>query len=145
MNRFNVSEWALRHRSLVVFFMIICAVAGITSYLELGREEDPEFAINTMIVQTAWPGASTADMMEQVTDRIEKKLQETPSLDYLKSYTKPGLSVVYVNVLDSTDAKELPAIWYQVRKKVADIRPTLPQGIQGPSFNDEFGDVYGVV
>ena len=145
MNRFNVSEWALRHRSLVVFFMIICAVAGITSYLELGREEDPEFAINTMIVQTAWPGASTADMMEQVTDRIEKKLQETPRLDYLKSYTKPGLSVVYVNVLDSTDAKELPAIWYQVRKKVADIRPTLPQGIQGPSFNDEFGDVYGVV
>jgi len=145
VTRFNISDWALRHRSLVVFFMIICAVAGVGSYMELGREEDPEFAINTMIVQTVWPGATTLDIMEQVTDRIERKLEETPRLDYLKSYTKPGVSVVYVNVLDSTDPKQLPDIWYQVRKKVADIRQTLPPGIQGPFFNDEFGDVYGVI
>jgi len=142
---FNLSDWALRHRSLVIFFMIICAFAGADSYLRLGREEDPAFAINTMVVQTMWPGATTADMMEQVTDRLEKKLQETPNLDYLKSYTKPGESVVYVNVLDSTSAAALPDIWYQVRKKVADIRATLPSGTQGPYFNDEFGDVYGVI
>src|SRR5262249_55125246 len=145
VTRFNISDWALHHRSLVVFFMIICAVAGVGSYMKLGREEDPAFAINTMIVQTNWPGATTLEMMEQVTDRIERKLEETPRLDYLKSYTKPGVSVVYVNVLDSTNARELPDIWYQVRKKVADIRQTLPPGIQGPFFNDEFGDVYGVI
>jgi len=141
----NLSDWALRHRSLIIFFMIVCAAAGALSYRTLGREEDPAFAINTMIVQTIWPGATTSDMMTQVTDRLEKKLQETPNLDYIKSYSKPGESVVYVNVLDSTDPKDLPDIWYQVRKKVADIRRTLPAGIQGPFFNDEFGDVYGVV
>jgi multidrug efflux pump subunit AcrB len=142
---FNLSEWALRHRSLVIFFILVFAAAGAFSYMKLGREEDPAFAINTMIVQTNWPGATTLDMMSQVTDRIEKKLQETPHLDYLKSYTKPGVSVVYVNVLDSTAAAELPDIWYQVRKKVADIKQTLPSGVQGPFFNDEFGDVYGVI
>ena len=145
MTRFNLSDWALHHRALVVFFMLVCAAAGVLAYMKLGREEDPPFAVNTMLVQTLWSGATTADMMEQVTDRIEKKLQETPRLDYLKSYTKPGVSVVYVNVLDSTDPKELPEIWYQVRKKVADIRQTLPAGVQGPFFNDEFGDVYGVI
>ncbi|HVJ41808.1 MAG TPA: efflux RND transporter permease subunit [Dongiaceae bacterium] len=145
MTGFNLSDWALRHRSLVVFFMIVCAAAGVDSYLRLGREEDPAFAVNTMVVKTLWPGATTADMMAQVTDRLEKKLQETPSLDYLKSYTKPGESVVYVNVLDSTNPKVLGDIWYQVRKKVADIHATLPSGTQGPYFNDEFGDVYGVI
>lgn len=145
MTKFNLSDWALRHRSLVAFFMIVCAAAGVDSYLQLGREEDPAFAVNTMVVQTNWPGATTADMMEQVTDRIEKKLQETPNLDYLKSYTKPGQSTVYVNVLDSTDPNQLGDIWYQVRKKVSDIRATLPSGTQGPYFNDEFGDVYGVI
>jgi multidrug efflux pump subunit AcrB len=141
----NLSDWALRHRSLVVFFMIVCAVAGVLSYKTLGREEDPAFAINTMLVQTVWPGATALEVMTQVTDRLEKKLQETPHLDYIKSYSKPGESVVYVNVLDSTNPKDLPDIWYQVRKKVADIRQTLPSGIQGPYFNDEFGDVYGVI
>jgi multidrug efflux pump subunit AcrB len=142
---FNLSEWALRHRSLVVFFMIICAVAGAMAYTKLGREEDPAFAVNTMLVMTSWPGATTVDMMQQVTDRIERKLEETPKLDYTKSYTTPGVSVVYVNVLDSTPASELPGIWYQVRKKVADIRQTLPTGVVGPFFNDEFGDVFGVI
>jgi multidrug efflux pump subunit AcrB len=141
----NLSAWALRHRSLIVFFMMVCAAAGAFAYENLGREEDPAFAINTMLVQTTWPGATALEVMTQVTDRLEKKLQETPHLDYIKSYSKPGESVVYVNVLDSTDPKELPDIWYQVRKKVADIRQTLPSGIQGPFFNDEFGDVYGVI
>jgi Cation/multidrug efflux pump len=118
---------------------------GRVAYTKLGREEDPAFAVNTMLVMTSWPGATTVDMMQQVTDRIERKLEETPKLDYTKSYTTPGVSVVYVNVLDSTPASELPGIWYQVRKKVADIRQTLPTGVVGPFFNDEFGDVYGVI
>jgi multidrug efflux pump subunit AcrB len=117
----------------------------VLSYRELGREEDPSFSIKTMIVRTYWPGATIEDTMLQVTDRIEKKLQETPSLYYLKSETKPGASTIYVNVLDNTPKEAIPDIWYQVRKKVADIKGTLPQGILGPSFNDEFGDVFGII
>jgi multidrug efflux pump subunit AcrB len=142
---FNISDWAIRHQPLVIFFMLIFAVAGVMSYRQLGREEDPQFAVNTMIVRTLWPGATTLDTMEQVTDRIEKKLQETPRLDYLKSYTKPGESVVYVNILESTKPADFDSIWYQVRKKVSDIRQTLPAGVRGPFFNDEFGDVFGVI
>lgn len=145
MNGFNLSEWAVRHRILVLFFMLLCLAAGIMSYTRLGREEDPEFAVQTMIVQTVWPGATTADTMLQVTDAIEKKLQETPNLDYVKSYTKPGVSVVYVNLLQSMDPADIPWTWYEVRKKVADIKYTLPAGIQGPYFNDEFGDVFGII
>jgi multidrug efflux pump subunit AcrB len=145
MTGLNLSEWALRHRTLMIYTMLLALVGGVLSYLELGREEDPQFAIMTMIVQTNWPGATTRETMEQITERIEKKLEETPSLDYIKSYTKPGISVVYVNLLDSTDPKIIPEIWYQVRKKVADIRATLPQGVQGPYFNDEFGDVFGII
>ncbi|MCV3243887.1 efflux RND transporter permease subunit [Mesorhizobium sp. ZC-5] len=145
MNSFNLSEWAVRHRILVLFFMLLCLAAGVMSYTRLGREEDPEFAVQTMIVQTVWPGATTADTMLQVTDAIEKKLQETPNLDYVKSYTKPGVSVVYVNLLQSMDPADIPWTWYEVRKKVADIKYTLPPGIQGPYFNDEFGDVFGII
>ena len=145
MNSFNLSEWAVRHRILVLFFMLLCLAAGVMSYTRLGREEDPEFAVQTMIVQTVWPGATTADTMLQVTDAIEKKLQETPNLDYVKSYTKPGVSVVYVNLLQSMDPADIPWTWYEVRKKVADIKYTLPAGIQGPYFNDEFGDVFGII
>jgi multidrug efflux pump len=145
MNSFNLSEWAIKHRSFVWFFMLLFVVAGVLSYAELGREEDPSFSIKTMIVQTYWPGATIDDTMLQITDRIEKKLQETPSLYYLKSETKPGVSTIYVNLLDSTPKEAIPDIWYQVRKKVADIKSTLPQGILGPSFNDEFGDVFGII
>ena len=125
--------------------MLLFVVAGVLSYRVLGREEDPSFTIKTMIVQTQWPGATIDDTLLQVTDRIEKKLQETPSLYYLKSYTKPGVSTVYVNVLDTTPKNAIPDIWYQVRKKIADIKGTLPQGVVGPSFNDEFGDVFGII
>ena len=145
MKGFNLSEWAINHRSFVWFLMILFVAAGVLSYKQLGREEDPSFSIKTMIVRTYWPGATIDDTMLQVTDRIEKKLQETPSLYYLKSETKPGVSTIYVNVLDSTPKEAIPDIWYQVRKKVADIKSTLPQGILGPSFNDEFGDVFGII
>jgi multidrug efflux pump subunit AcrB len=145
VNSFNLSEWAVRHRILVLFLMLLCLAAGAMSYTKLGREEDPDFAVQTMIVQTVWPGATTADTMLQVTDAIEKKLQETPNLDYVKSYTKPGVSVVYVNLLQSMDPADIPWTWYEVRKKVADIKYTLPPGVQGPYFNDEFGDVFGII
>jgi multidrug efflux pump subunit AcrB len=145
MTRFNLSEWALRHRSLVTYFMLVIMVAGIWSYLQLGRSEDPDFTVKTMVVQAEWPGATAADTLEQITDRIESKLQETPNLDYLKSYTTAGKATIFVNLKDSTLPAEVPDIWYQVRKKVGDIRHTLPAGILGPGFNDEFGDTYGIV
>jgi multidrug efflux pump len=145
MKSFNLSEWALRHRSLVTYFMLVVVVAGIGSYLRLGRSEDPNFTVKTMVVQAAWPGATVSDTLEQITDRIESKLQETPSLDYLKSYTSAGQATIFVNLKDSTPPAEVPDIWYQVRKKVRDISNTLPQGIVGPGFNDEFGDTYGIV
>ena len=130
--RFNLSEWALRHRSLVTYFMLIIAVAGVWSYLRLGRSEDPDFTVKTMVVQASWPGATLADTLEQVTDRIESKLQETPGLDYLKSYTSAGQTTIFVNLKDSTRPSQAPDIWYQVREKVRDIANTLPQGIVGP-------------
>ena len=129
MRKLNLSEWAVGHRTLVVFFMVLCLAGGALAYRSLGREEDPAFAIQTMVVETLWPGATVADTMLQVTDRLEKKLQETPNLDYVRSFTKPGLSVVYVTLRESTDPRDIPSTWYQVRKKVADIRSTLPQEI----------------
>ena len=145
MSDFNLSAWALKHKSFVVYLMLVCAIAGAFAYGKLGREEDPPFTIKTMIVKTLWPGATTADTLQQVTDRIEKKLEEIPNLDYVRSYTKPGESVVFVNLKDSVRAAEVPDLWYQVRKKVGDIRQTLPSGISGPYFNDEFGDTYSMI
>ena len=145
MKHFNLSEWAIRHRSLVTYFMLAIAVAGIASYFRLGRSEDPDFTVKTMVVQAQWPGATVSDTLEQITDRIESKLQETPNLDYLKSYTSAGQATIFVNLKDSTPPSQVSEFWYQVRKKVGDIRNTLPQGIVGPSFNDEFGDTYGIV
>ena len=145
MKNFNLSRWALEHKSLVVYLMLVVALAGIMEYRKLGREEDPPFTIKTMVVKTLWPGATTLETVQQVTDRIEKKLEELPNLDYLKSYTKPGESVVFVTLKDATPASQVPDLWYQARKKVGDIKQTLPQGIQGPFFNDEFGDTYSLI
>jgi multidrug efflux pump len=145
VKNFNISRWAIEHKSLVVYFMLAIALAGTLNYFKLGREEDPPFTIKTMVVKTLWPGATTLDTVKQVTDRIEKKLEELPNLDYLKSYSKPGESVVFVNLKDSTRASDVPDLWYQVRKKVADIKQTLPEGVQGPFFNDEFGDTYALI
>jgi multidrug efflux pump subunit AcrB len=119
--------------------------AGLASYFRLGRSEDPSFIIKTMVVQAAWPGASVEDTIKQVTERLERKLQETPKLDFLRSYTKAGVTTIFVNLLGSTTAREVPDIWYHVRKSIADIRHTLPAGIQGPGFNDDFGDTFGII
>ncbi|MBS7545856.1 efflux RND transporter permease subunit [Ancylobacter oerskovii] len=143
--RFNLSEWAIRERSLVIFFMLVVIVAGLGSYFRLGRAEDPSFVIKTMVVQAAWPGASTQDMLKQVTERLERTLQETPHLDSLRSYTRPGVATIFVNLDGATTAAEVPDVWYHVRKSIADMRHTLPQGVVGPGFNDEFGDTFGLI
>ena len=143
MRSFNLSEWALEHQSLVLFFMLALFAAGLFSYFRLGQAEDPEFTFKVMVVRAIWPGASPAEMEQQVTERLEKKLQETPYLDYARSYSKPGETSIFVTLKDSTPPKEVPGVWYQVRKKIGDIRSTLPAGTQGPFFNDEFGDTFG--
>ncbi len=142
-NGFNLSDWALSHRSLVWYFMLVFVVAGIYSYLHLGREEDPDFTIKTMIVQANWPGASVEETMLQVTDRIEKKLEELDSLDYTRSITTAGQTIVFVNLKSSTKARDVSPTWVEVRNMMNDIQPTFPQGVQGPFFNDRFGDVFG--
>jgi multidrug efflux pump len=141
----NLSEWALKHRSFTVFIMIAVSVAGLASYLRLGRAEDPPFTFRTMIVQASWPGATMDDTLQQVTERIERKLQETRGLDYLRSYTKPGSTTIFVNLKGSTKPADVPDIWYQVRKNIGDIRHTLPAGVIGPGFNDDFGDTFGLI
>jgi multidrug efflux pump len=143
LRRFNLSEWALSHQTLVLYFMIVLAAIGIGSFMRLGQAEDPDFSFKVMVVRTMWPGASADEVERQLTDKIEKKLQETPRLDFLRSYSKPGESVVFVFVKDSARPDEIRDTWYQVRKKVGDIRGTLPQGMVGPFFNDEFGDTFG--
>ena len=140
MSRFNLSAWAIGHRSIVYFLLLALVVVGLASYLRLGRNEDPTFTIKTMVVQAQWPGATLEDTLLQVTERIERKLQETPHLDYLKSYTKAGQSTVFVYLKGSTGPKAVSATWYQVRKKVHDIELTLPRGVIGPVADDEFGD-----
>src|SRR5437868_9380286 len=145
MHRFNLSAWAIAHRPLVLFMIIMLGVAGIYSYRNLGRAEDPSFTIKTMIVQVAWPGATAAEMQEQVADKVEKKLQELPYLDRIESYSQPGVSFIRVILLDRTPPSRVKELWYQVRKKVGDIRGDLPPGIVGPNFNDEYGDVYSAL
>jgi multidrug efflux pump len=140
---FNLSDWALHHQSLVLYFMLVLTIAGLVAYTHLGQSEDPPFTFKVMVVRTGWPGASAQEVAEQVTDKLEKTLQEVPHLDFLRSYSRPGESLIFVLAKDSTDKSEVPNIWYQVRKRVSDIRNTLPDGIEGPTFNDEFGDVYG--
>jgi len=143
VKNFNLSEWALQHRSLVWYFMIVCTIAGVMSFLSLGREEDPAFTIKTMVIQATWPGASVEDTISQVTDRIEKKLEELEALDYTRSVTTPGQTTIFVNLRTTTKARDVPSTWIQVRNMIGDIRSQFPQGVVGPAFNDRFGDVYG--
>ncbi|HEY0295940.1 MAG TPA: efflux RND transporter permease subunit, partial [Bordetella sp.] len=140
--RFNLSAWTLRHKSLVFFLMGMIALFGMLSYKNLAQSEDPPFTFKVMVIQTLWPGASAKQVQEEVTDRIARKLQEIPSTDFLRSYSRPGESLVFFNLKDSAPASVVPGTWYQVRKKIGDIAAQLPQGVQGPFFNDEFGDVY---
>ena len=145
MNSFNLTDWALRHRPFIGFSLILLFVAGLFALRTIHQREDPDFAFRIMVVRTAYPGATAKEVAEQVTDVLEKKLQDMPSLDYLKSYSKPGESVIYVYPRQDLPARELPEFWYQVRKKVADMRIFLPPGIAGPFFNDEFGDTYSLL
>jgi len=142
MNTFNLSEWALQHRAFTGFIMALLMLGGVFAYTQLRQREDPEFTFRVMVVKTLYPGATALEVEQQVTDRLEKKIQELPNLDYLRSYSKPGESVIFVTPREDIAAKEIPNLWYQVRKKVGDIAMTLPPNLIGPFFNDEFGDTY---
>jgi multidrug efflux pump len=143
--RTNLSALALKYSTLTVFFMIALVAAGVYAFFNLGRAEDPPFTIKQMVVSAAWPGATSREMEQQVTEKIETKLQELPYFNFVNSYTKPGETVIYVSLRDDTPPAKVPDLWYQVRKKVGDIRSSLPQGVVGPFFNDEYGDTYSLI
>ena len=139
---FNLSAWALRHQQLVIFLIGLATLFGVIGYTQLAQSEDPPFTFRTMVVKTYWPGATAREVQEQITDRIGRQLQAAPYVDNIKSYSRPGESMIFFAMKDSAPVKEVPETWYQVRKKVGDIAATLPKGTVGPFFNDEFGDVY---
>ena len=140
---FNLSEWALNNKGLILYFMILMGIIGIYSYSKLSQSEDPPFSFKVMVVQTYWPGATAEEVSLQVTDRIEKELMSTGLYERVAAYSRPGESMVTFIAKDSLRSAELPNVWYQVRKKVGDIKHQLPSGVQGPFFNDEFGDTFG--
>ena len=142
---FNLSEWAIQRRSLILFLAVLSAVGGILAYFNLGRDEDPEFTFKTMIVSAAWPGATIEQTTDQITDRLERTLEEVPNLDHLRSLTSAGQTVIYVTLDDATPPADVGESWYQARKKVGDIVTTLPSGVRGPFFNDDFGDTFGII
>ena len=142
---FNLSRWALEHVPLTRYLMVVLMLLGFAAYFQLGQDEDPPFTFRAMVIHTNWPGATAQQVAEQVTDKIERTLQEVPYADKIRSYSKPGESMIIFQLKDNSPPKEVPQIWYTVRKKVGDMRYTLPQGVQGPFFNDDFGDVYGVI
>ncbi|NBP46143.1 MAG: efflux RND transporter permease subunit, partial [Betaproteobacteria bacterium] len=145
MKSFNLSRWAIEHAALTRYLMWVLLVLGVAAYFQLGQDEDPPFTFRIMAIRTVWPGATAQEVAEQVTDRIEKALQETPSADRIQSFSKPGESQVIFQIKDNSNPKDVPQIWYTVRKKIGDIRQTMPSGVVGPFFNDEFGDVFGVI
>ena len=144
-SRFNISRWALEHPALTRYLMVVLLVLGFAAYFQLGQNEGPPFTFRAMVAQAFWPGASAEQMAEQVTSKIERALQEVPYADVQRSYTKPGESLTMLQLKDSSPAKEVANTWYQVRKRVGDMRSTLPSGVIGPVFNDDFGDVYGSI
>ncbi len=144
-DKFNLSKWAIDHPALTRYLMVVLMVLGITAYFQLGQDEDPPFTFRAMVVRTYWPGATAQQVAEQVTDKLERTLQEVPYADKIRSYSKPGESQIIFQLKDSSKPGDVPNIWYTVRKKIGDMRYTLPQGVQGPFFNDDFGDVYGVI
>ncbi|MFU8927809.1 efflux RND transporter permease subunit [Acinetobacter puyangensis] len=141
--QFNLSEWALKNKGLLLYFMLFLALVGLFSYSKLAQSEDPPFTFKVMVVQTYWPGATAKEVSLQVTDKIEKELMETGKYEKIMAYSRPGESMVTFMAKDSIHSAEIPDVWYQVRKKVADIQHELPSGVQGPFFNDEFGDTFG--
>ncbi len=144
-SRFNISRWALDHSALTRYLLIVLMVLGSVAYFQLGQDEDPPFTFRAMALRVFWPGATAQQVAEQVTDKLEKTLQEVPYSDKIRSYSKPGEALIIFQVRDSSPPKEMAQIWYTVRKKIGDMRATLPAGVIGPFFNDEFGDVYGSI
>ena len=145
MRGINLSAWAVRHQTLVLFLILVIAAAGTLSYLRLGRDEDPSFTIKVGVVTVIWPGATAIEMQNQVTDRIEKKLQELPYFNKVVTYAKPGFAALQMEFKDYTPAKQVPELFYQMRKKLGDLKPDLPAGVIGPNVNDEFGDVDSIL
>ena len=145
ISRMNLSQWALDHPAFTRYLMVVLMLLGVASYFQLGQDEDPPFTFRAMVVQVYWPGATAQQVAEQVVDRIERTLQEVPHADKIRSYAKPGEALIIFQLRDSSPPAEVPQIWYTVRKKVGDLRGQLPAGVVGPFFNDEFGDVYGVI
>ena len=144
-SRFNISRWALEHPALTRYLMVVLMLLGIAAYFQLGQDEDPPFTFRAMVVQAFWPGATALQMAEQVTDKIEKTLQEVPYADKIRSFTKPGESLTIFQLKDSSPPSSVSTSWYQARKRIGDMRSTLPGGVIGPVFNDDFGDVYGSI
>jgi len=141
----NLSEWSIKRPQLVIFFMLVAVIAGALVFMRLGRNEDPAFTFRTMVVQAAWPGATIEETLLQVTERLERTLQETPNLDRLRSYTIAGQTTIFVELKGATPPAIVPDMWYEVRKRIGDMRHTLPQGVIGPGFNDDFGDTFGII
>ena len=142
-SRFNLTDWALQHQTLVLYLMLVLTLAGLFSYTKLGQSEDPPFTFKVMLVHATWPGASAEEMAAQVTDKLEKKIQEIAHLDYISSFSRPGEAMVFITIKDDTASTVVPELWYQVRKKIGDIRNTFPEQLESLTFNDEFSDVYG--
>ena len=140
---YNLSEWALKNKGLVLYLMLLLGIVGVVSYSKLAQSEDPPFTFKVMVVQTYWPGATAREVSEQVTDRIEKELMTTGKYERIMAYSRPGESMVTFVARDAMRSSEIPDVWYDVRKKVGDIKHQLPNGVQGPFFNDEFGDTFG--
>jgi multidrug efflux pump subunit AcrB len=141
----NLSEWSLKRPSLVVFLMIVVVAAGVLAFKKLGRDEDAPFTVRTMIVAAAWPGATVEETLSQVTERLERTLQETHKFDTVRSYTTAGQTTIFVDLDETTGTKDIPDVWYRVRRNIGDMRLTLPQGVVGPFFNDDFGDTFGII
>ena len=144
-SQFNLSRWAIEHPALIRYLMVVLLVMGVGAFFQLGQDEDPPFNWRVMVIRTAWPGATAIQVAEQVTDRLERTLQEVPYADKIRSYSKPGESVIIFQIQDSSPASEVSQVWYTVRKKIGDMKALLPPGVQGPVFNDDFGDTYGVI
>ncbi len=141
----NLSAWSLKRPSLIVFLMIVAVAAGALAFKNLGRDEDAPFTVRTMIVAAAWPGATVEETTSQVTERLERTLQETHKFDAIRSYTTAGQTTIFVDLDETTDTKDIPDVWYRVRRNIGDMRLTLPQGVVGPFFNDDFGDTFGII
>ena len=141
----NLSAWAINHPALIRYLIGLLLLGGAYAYFTLGQMEDPEFKVKVMIIKAYWPGATAREMEQQVADKLEEKLQETPYLDFIRSYSKPGETVLFIHLKESTPPKAVPDIWYQARKKVGDLRHALPEGLRGPFFNDEYDDIFGSI